>query len=322
MRPRHPGCRRLSAALAGVLAAGVVGGLGGCANDAAPVALADRLLANERLAYAARSRDLDEAERAVGEARMRLVDRCEQWAAARVALLEARIDATGLALREEFETRAWDLLWEAYPRAAESATSDVHERLAAATRAAEAAAREAERHPNDARLARRLAEVRAEEAGLALEGRQTYLDGAASLAERIEAARRRLRDRMDAAFTPLRADVRRLEEAPCVLEVPDAAGAVSERRAAYAALHGAQVEGLTALRARLDQPSVARLVVSGVAEALRERLTLVLPPAVVDPLLAEGMRRVDEGIGRAERDLRDGLHRELDTLRDDLEGRG
>jgi hypothetical protein len=309
----------VSAGLASVLAAGAICGLAGCANDAAPVELSDRLLANERLAYAARSRDLDEAERAVGEARMRLVDRCEQWAAARVALLEARIDRSALELRDEFEARAWSLLWEAYPRVAESRTGDVHERLAAATRAAAAAAREAERHPNDARLARRVAEARAEEAGLALLGQETYLQGAASLADRIEAARRRLRDRIDAAFAPLRADVRALEEASCALEVPDTAGPVSDRRAAYAALHGAQIEGLTALRARLDQPSVARLVASGVAEALRERLTLVLPPAVVDPLLAEGMRRVDEGIGRAERDLRDGLHRELEALRDGLE---
>jgi hypothetical protein len=74
------------------------------------------------------------------------------------------------------------------------------------------------------------------------------------------------------------------------------------------------------LRAHVDRPSVARLVVAGAAEALRGKLAGVVPESLLSPLFEQGTGELETAVDRAERTLRDAIEREIDALRDDVTG--
>ncbi|HEM45954.1 MAG TPA: hypothetical protein ENO23_02810 [Alphaproteobacteria bacterium] len=293
---------------------------GACANPEPARQLVDQLVANEQLQFEARSRDFDAALETAQDAVAYAVEACERVADARIRRLETEIDRTALALRAEFETRAWKLQWDAYPRAAEA-------RLASVSAAADAAGREvatlreqAAAHPNDVRLQQAFAVAEQRAADRQRVRLDEELRGAYALARRIETARRAVGQEIADTLAPLRARVRKLEGDACI--EPDAVDlqAVSERRAAYARLNVAQIEGLTMLRAHIERPSVARLVVAGAGEALRGKLAAVVPESLLSPLFERGIGELEAGVDRAERTLRDAIEREIDALRDAATG--
>jgi hypothetical protein len=290
---------------------------GACARPEPAGRLVDQLVANEQLQFEARSRDFDAALDTAQEAVAHAVEACEQAAVARLRRLEAEIDHTALALRAEFETRAWKLQWDDYPRAAEALLASVSAAADAAGREVATAREQAAAHPNDVRLRQALAVAEQRAADLQRVRLNEELAGAYALARRIETARRAVGREIADTLAPLRARVRDLADDACVEPEGVEPQAVSERRAAYARLNVAQIEGLTMLRAHIDRPSVARLVVTGAAEALRGKLAAVVPESLLSPLFEQGVRELEVGVDRAERALRDAIEREIDALRDE-----
>lgn len=314
-----PGGSPRLAALVFPLLVALMAGVPGCANKEPALQLADQLLVNERMQYAARQHDAEATARIAVAASSLARAECEARVAARVSGVETRLARTEVALSRRFEAEAWVLQWERYPRAAERRLAPISRRADEATRVFEAARSAAADRPNDARLAARLEASAAEMARLQRERLAAELDGAFALAERIEALREAVRARITGALGEIRAEIGVAVVAPCGESANVDPDPLAARRAAYAALHSAQVEGLVTIRDHIDRPSAARLVAAGTADALKINLSAVLPESVVSPAVDAGLARIERLIDSTERDLARGIEAGLDALRADLE---
>lgn len=293
---------------------------GACANPEPARRLVDQLVANEQLQFEARSRDFDAALETAQDTVALAVEACERTADARLRRLETEIDHTALALRAEFESRAWRLQWDEYPRAAQALLASVSATADTAGREVATAREQAAAHPNDLRLQQALAVTEQRAADWQRVRLNEELAGAYALARRIETARRAVQQDITDTLAPLRARVRALADDACVEPEGVDLQAVSERRAAYARLNVAQIEGLTMLRAHIDRPSVARLVVAGAAEALRGKLAAVVPESLLSPFFEQDLGELEAGVDRAQSTLRDAIDRAIDALRDAATG--
>lgn len=297
------------AALVGIAAAN-----GACANRGAEVEWTDRLLARERSVYAARTRDADAALRLAAEVPVLLASTCEEVTAARVARQAERIEIARLSGMVHFEASAWTLQWEIEPLIAEQRFGSLNRRIDAAAIAAESAAAQAATRPNDSRLAARAAAAAAEQSRLRGEGLVARRDAALGLAARIDALRDETRARIDSAYAPILEDLRAAAIAACL--PPDVQDPVigAARRAAYAELHSAQVEGLVVLRRGGDRPDRALPLDEAARNTLASAAPSTSTTSRVAPAFEAELARVERAIRAAERELTARIDASFDEL--------
>ncbi len=304
---------RLSALLA------IVAATGACASRAPEVELADQLLARERAVFAARTRDSDTAARRAAEMPALLTAACEQQAAARIEMLNGRIENAELSLMARFESSAWALQWESQPRSFAPRLAAFDRRIAAADAAAATAAAQAASHPNDSRLAAAQAAAAAEQAKLRAERLSAERDETVRLAARIEGLRESTRARIEALYAPIADQLRSAAATPCRWPVTSDPTIGAARRAAYAELHSAQVEGLVTLRGRPDraadraQPRVDDAL--HVLAAPGSPTATSLPVSPDDPVFLAGVERADRAIESTESALAAWIDASFDELR-------
>ncbi|MCH2188170.1 DUF4011 domain-containing protein, partial [Myxococcota bacterium] len=138
----------------------------GCTHSQPAIDLADQLLENERIQYAARQEDWATSVRMARTASTLLRQTCRDTIRLRTDLLEEQLESLQDTLRLRFEFLAWRLLWEDYPRASERILAPLSGELDRAIEQEKAAAMVAAEWPNDALLAARSEAAIAESAEL------------------------------------------------------------------------------------------------------------------------------------------------------------
>lgn len=286
-----------------------------CASDPPSVGPVDRLLESERSAYAARTRDFDATLRFAARLPDSLEGACRREADARVRALEHRIRLAGLARLAHFESLVWSLQWAAPAGPPDEDDDASRRRLATADVAAEAARDEARSRPNDARLAAAAANAEALRARLRGDGLLAEREAARALAERIARLRGIVGARVDEVFDGLSDELREAGIASCRMPPVVDPFVAESRRAAYATVHTAQIEGLATLRVRHDRLADQPASVEAARNALAEGSLPLVAAIPRDSGFEAILERVEDEILVAERDLTTWIEARVGDLR-------
>jgi len=290
----------------------------GCAHREPAIELADQILVNERIQYASRQDDWEATVRMARAASDSASQACVEIARLEALWLDAQLDRLADALRLRFESMAWRLLWEDYPRASERILLPLSKEVDRAIQQREQAARAAVNLPNDALLAARAEAAAAQMAELRNEKLRLEFSGAYALAARVEVVRESIDGRVTREMEYLRAQVAAWASQPCP-EAPNfEASWFESRRNDYAALHSVQVEGLVALRSYLDRPGTLELLVSGASDSLSENLPFFVVDESSSSDFDSGFESLQRQIQSAHESLSEMIDSSLEALRMDM----
>ena len=290
----------------------------GCAHPQPAIDLADQLLENERIQYAARQEDWATSVRMARSASAVLRESCRETLRLRTDLLEEQLEALQDTLRLRFEFLAWRLLWEDYPRASERILAPLSGELDRAIEKQKAAAVAAAEWPNDALLAARSEAATAESAELRGERLRLEFAGAYALAGRVQVIRESVDRRIRREIEFLRERVLQWKALPCPDPEDFATDWFESRQNDYATLHSLQVEGLVALRGHLDKPDALDLLAIGAAEALSENAPFLVRGDASESEIEAHFEVLRERIRAAQENLMEMIDSSLEALRVDI----